>query len=257
MNIADRILGDICLDDRISDGVFDILNNDHMEVLREYLKKKDVPDDIIRELSNLVVEKGKYPERQAYNKDGLLVTFPTPAYKQRAIQRGTHFEKNPVVSKSNLFGGGETAPNEPTPSTPPTTLSQLSGDNTNIKDTGMDDKKSSLPVSGTSQPSTVSNQPPNVSKQQNLKIEPTQKQSDTPPNISEPPQPPQPKPVQKTPQEVAAEKEVVKQIFNTDDTLPTVPGVGGSGLSEELKVLTKIAIDMNLTEAVRFLSKSI
>ena len=40
-----------------------------------------------------------------YNKDGLLVTFPSPEYKQRAIARGTHFEKNPKTAQVNIFGG--------------------------------------------------------------------------------------------------------------------------------------------------------
>jgi hypothetical protein len=49
------------------------------------------------------VDEGNFPERQAYNKDGLLVTFPTPEYKQRAIKRGTHFEENPKKADVNIF----------------------------------------------------------------------------------------------------------------------------------------------------------
>jgi outer membrane biosynthesis protein TonB len=45
---------------------------------------------------------GKFPERQAYNANGILVTFPTPEYKQRAIKRGTHFEKNPKQKAPNV-----------------------------------------------------------------------------------------------------------------------------------------------------------
>jgi hypothetical protein len=50
---------------------------------------------------------GKYPERQAYNTNGILVTFPTPEYKQKAIARGTHFEENPKRGQANVFTGDE------------------------------------------------------------------------------------------------------------------------------------------------------
>ena len=45
----------------------------------------------------------KYPERQAYNAKGILVTFPTPEYKADAIKRGTHFEEDPTKRASNVF----------------------------------------------------------------------------------------------------------------------------------------------------------
>jgi hypothetical protein len=92
--IVDLIINNICLDDRISDGIFDIQNEEHMTVLREYFINRGIPVHEAIALNNRMLE-GKYPERQAYNKDGILVTFPTPKHKQRAISRGTHFEKNP------------------------------------------------------------------------------------------------------------------------------------------------------------------
>ena len=46
---------------------------------------------------------GKYPERQAYNAKGILVTFPTPEYKADAIKRGTHFEEDPTRKAQNVF----------------------------------------------------------------------------------------------------------------------------------------------------------
>ena len=69
---------------------------------------------------------GKHPERQAYNKDGLLITFPTPKHKQDALTAGTHFEKDPTKAASNLFTTPETNPSnpqasEPVPTPPPPT----------------------------------------------------------------------------------------------------------------------------------------
>ena len=61
---------------------------------------------IVNQYLNKMLE-GKYPERQAYNSNGILVTFPTPEYKQKAIQRGTHFEENPKKGQANVFTGDE------------------------------------------------------------------------------------------------------------------------------------------------------
>lgn len=109
-NIIDRILAEVCLDERIQDGVFDLSNNAHMDVLRESLTDNyGVKLNDVRGIHNKMVE-GKYPERQAYNKDGLLVTFPTPQHKAKAISRGTHFEQDPNKGQSNVFGGGQQPP---------------------------------------------------------------------------------------------------------------------------------------------------
>ncbi len=52
-NISDFLLSELCLDNRVEDGIFDIFNNDHMEVLREKLvemgiPKSEVVDDTVR-----------------------------------------------------------------------------------------------------------------------------------------------------------------------------------------------------------------
>lgn len=95
MNILSELIEQICLDSRIKDGIFSLDNNDHLNILQEYLQTElNINEQQAQELRNAVLE-GKYPDRQAYNANGLLVTFPTPEYKQRAISRGTHFEENP------------------------------------------------------------------------------------------------------------------------------------------------------------------
>lgn len=100
-NISDFLLSELCLDNRVKDGIFDIFNNDHMDILREKLVEIGIPQSEVVELSNKVIE-GKHPERQAYNANGILVTFPNAEYKQRAIRRGTHFEEDPKKGQTNL-----------------------------------------------------------------------------------------------------------------------------------------------------------
>lgn len=93
-------------DQLIENGVFDISKQEHIELFREYLYESNLDSDTITFYLNKMVE-GKYPERQAYNSNGILVTFPTPEYKQKAISRGTHFEENPKRGQANIFTGDE------------------------------------------------------------------------------------------------------------------------------------------------------
>lgn len=101
MKIFEKFLNKLALDERISDGIFDPLKNEHLDVFQEYIEKLGATQDEAVEVRNRLIE-GKYPERQAYNANGILVTFPTPEYKQRAIKRGTHFEKNPKKPTPNV-----------------------------------------------------------------------------------------------------------------------------------------------------------
>jgi len=109
MNLIEKILSDVSLDPKVKNGMFSVENNDHMDVLRSYLVKRGLNECDVIEFCNRVVE-GKYPERQAFNTNGILVTFPTPEYKQRALQRGTHFEEDPSKREPNVFGAQPKAP---------------------------------------------------------------------------------------------------------------------------------------------------
>lgn len=119
MKNVDKILSSVCLDERISDGIFNMENNDHMDVLQHHLIKRGISETNSIVYRNRMVE-GKYPERQAYNANGILVTFPTPEYKQRAIARGTHFEENPKKRQTNVFQTQQPAHSATAPVTPPT-----------------------------------------------------------------------------------------------------------------------------------------
>lgn len=116
--MIEEFLNTICLDERIEDGIFDIENTYHMDILQEYLIKSGVSKEDSIICRNSILE-GKYPERQAYNVNGLLVTFPTPEYKQRAIARGTHFEENPKKDQANIFQAQPQQAASPAPATTP------------------------------------------------------------------------------------------------------------------------------------------
>jgi hypothetical protein len=111
MNIIEKFLNRLCLDERIVDGSFCLENDLHMDVLQEYLEKLGATKEDSIGVRNRMLE-GKYPERQAYNANGILVTFPTPEYKKRAIDRGTHFEKNPKAVAPNVSFDEKPAPAE-------------------------------------------------------------------------------------------------------------------------------------------------
>jgi len=97
------IVNDICCDSRIKDGVLRLENAEHVFIVQEYLEKAGYSvDEIVDKTANLF-EAGRFPERQAYNKDGILVTFPSKEYRDRAVNKGTHFAENPKKAQSNIF----------------------------------------------------------------------------------------------------------------------------------------------------------
>ena len=108
------IINEASCDKRIKNGILDIKNEEHILILEEYLIKYGYPmEEVVNKMSKYIKE-GNFPERQAYNKDGILVTFPSPEYKQRAIRKGTHFERNPKAGgDGTLYGGTPTGPNQP------------------------------------------------------------------------------------------------------------------------------------------------
>ncbi len=202
----DKILNEVSLDPRIKDGMFNIEENEHMESFRDYFINRGVDKNMVKEFSNRMLE-GKYPERQAFNADGILVTFPTPEYKADAIKRGTHFEEDPTKGQSNLFGGGDTAPK----STPP------AAGNDKKEPAPVSQPKTSLPVSqATDAPSPdgeVSAQP----VQAQTTAAPQQTPASTP--STEPAKEPTdlPLPPPKSPAEKEADKNAIKTMLRGDD----------------------------------------
>lgn len=97
------VLNDVCCDNRIKNGVIDLKNADHVFVLQEYLENAGFDIETIVDKTAQLFEAGRFPDRQAYNKDGILVTFPNKEYRDRAINKGTHFAENPKKADTNIF----------------------------------------------------------------------------------------------------------------------------------------------------------
>jgi len=96
------IITEAALDSRIQDGVVNLKNIEHIQVVAEAMYDACEDESIVNEFVDGFVDEGKYPDRQAYNKDGWLVTFPSAEYKQRAIKKGTHYGSDPTHGKGGM-----------------------------------------------------------------------------------------------------------------------------------------------------------
>lgn len=104
----ESIINDVCCDDRIKDGTLRLENPEHVFVLQEYLEKAGYNiNEIVAKTAKLFIE-GRFPDRQAYNKDGILVTFPSKEYRTRAVDKGTHFAENPKKNVGTLYSPADT-----------------------------------------------------------------------------------------------------------------------------------------------------
>lgn len=249
-NILDRVFNEVCLDERITDGIFQMENATHMDALREYFLKKGVPKEAAIHVTNRMVE-GKYPERQAYNRDGILVTFPTPQHKARAIARGTHFEKNPVPQVQQAK---KEEPKHAPPGSKPEPGELPPEDDDDEKDHDKDDEDDGDDKGGGGSHGGGGGKEPTIFQgDKQLAVEPPRGEEQPEP----PPQPPSPTVplAPRTPTRVAAEKEVARQIFASDDTGLSNPAIPVTGIvKEQLQELFKKADEMGLREAVKFLS---
>ena len=216
--ILDKILNEVSLDARVKDGVFNIEENDHMDALREYLGSKGLDEESIREFTNRVLE-GKYPERQAYNANGILVTFPTPEYKADAIKAGTHFEKDPTKAMSNLFQDPSKSapkPAAPPPEAPPAVPPAVPPAAEDKPDTKpKSEPKTNLPVSQASPPSSDDTPSAPVQAQTTAAPQQAPVEPGTPPEAVEPTELPPPE--IKSPAEKEADKNAIKTILKGDD----------------------------------------
>jgi len=101
-NAIEEIISDAALDSRISDGIVNLKNSEHIQVIAEVMYNRNIDVDIINEFVERFMEEGKHPDRQAYNKDGWLVTFPSAEYKKAALKKGTHYPSDPTHGKGGM-----------------------------------------------------------------------------------------------------------------------------------------------------------
>ncbi len=250
--ILDRVFADVSLDPRITDGIFKMEEATHMDALRDYFLKKGVQREAAISVTNRMVE-GKYPERQAYNRDGILVTFPTPQHKARAIARGTHFEKNPVpqVQQQRDAEKEEEPKQAPPGSKPEPGELPPEEEPEDEKDKDEDEDDEDEPKGGgggRGGGETV------FQGDKQLRVEPPRGQEQPEP----PPAPPSPTvpPAPRTPQRIAAEKDVVMQIIGTDDSkLSNVADpINESIMQHQLLELHKKCDEWGFYEAIKIIS---
>ena len=248
--IIDNILRDVSADDRISDGIFQMENDAHMGVLRDYFVKRGLALEDATNVTNRMIE-GKYPLRQAYNKNGILCTFPTPQYKAKAIARGTHFEKNPMPQVQQQRDAEKEEPTQAPPGSNPEPGEVPAND----KEPDVDDDEDDEKHGGGSGGHGGSKEPTIFQGEKQLEVEPPRGEDAPEP----PPQPAQPAvpPAPRTPQRIAAEKEITRRILSTDDT--TLSNIGGPlNVNEDiqrhqLRELYNHADKLGYREAVKFL----
>lgn len=97
------VLLEAAIDGRIPSGVLNISDDEHRMVIAEKLLDRGIDPTVVLEVVNkLALKDGKYPDRQAYNKEGWLVTFPTPEHRAAAIKKKTHFASDPTHGQGGM-----------------------------------------------------------------------------------------------------------------------------------------------------------
>ena len=252
-DILDRVFANVCLDNRIADGIFRMEEQTHMDALREYFVKKGIAKEAAIHVTNRMVE-GKYPERQTYRKeDGILVTFPSPQHKAKAMAKnpGKYTDKDPKPPAQQPKEEPKQAPpgSKPEPGElPADTAGSINNKplpKSNDDDTGND-------IGGGDE-----KEPTIFQGDKKLEIEPPRgaEISQKPPEAPSPTVPPAPR----TPERIAAEKEIAKQLMNTDDTTLSniATPVYEETLRHQLQELYKKADEMGYREAVKFLTSHV
>lgn len=101
-NLISDIIAEAALDSRIDDGIVDLKNTNHLQIVAEKMYDTVLDEQIVNEFVKNFVDEGKYPERQAYNKEGWLVTFPSKEYRDAAVKRGSHAISDPTHGKGGM-----------------------------------------------------------------------------------------------------------------------------------------------------------
>lgn len=102
-NFIQSVLLEVAIDHRVVSGIVDFKDDMHRSVLAEKLIDRGIAIQTVVEVVNQLIQReGKFPERQAFNKDGWLVTFPSQEHKDAAIKRGSHFGSDPTHGKGGM-----------------------------------------------------------------------------------------------------------------------------------------------------------
>ena len=240
--IIEKILRDVSLDERISDGIFQLENVDHMDALRDYFVKHGLTQEAAIHVTNRMTE-GRFPERQAYRtEDGILVTWPSTALRNKKM----HEEPGKYTLQKPL--------NAPKPAKPEPPEKKEPAEKEIPEEPAGDEDVPTKPS-----PNLFGGGGGGGSKIQQgdkeLEIEPPMGMDTEAPKTSPAPAAPTPPPAPRTPERVAAEKEVVKQIMATDDhALANITPPMSEECKRQLHELYNKADQLGFCEAITFLT---
>ena len=245
-NVIDYIFNEVCLDSRIPDGIFRMEETEHMDVLREFFIKNGISKNETIEITNKMLE-GKYPERQAYRKeDGILVTWPSVKHKQKAMKEnpGKYVDENPFPKKDDTSDDKKSFKKDKSDSDDFESSKQSEDD--------FDDTKNDIPTTNLFDKDVEVSQIKQGDK--TLSVEPLAVNTQANTNVNVPTTSSIVQP--KTPERIAAEKSIVNQIINLDDTELTDIS---NPLYEEYKqsIIKELYIEadkLGLKEVVSFLT---
>lgn len=235
-SITDNLFADVCLDERVTDGIFKMDEETHMDALRDHLVKRGISLDVVKEVSNKMLGEGNYPDRQAWRKeDGILVTWPSANHMKLA------FQKNPNKYTTQ-------APPKQAPAQPQSPAPQPPAEKPAPEEPEGDEEKPSgggNVFGGGAGPTSKISQ-----GGKELEVEPPKGMEKTALQSA-----PAPEQTPRTPERVAAEKEVVKQIFATDDhALANITPPMNEQCRHQLNELYKQADMLGYTDAITFLT---
>jgi hypothetical protein len=101
--LLERVIVECECDSRIESGVFDVYSAEHLVVLSEHMVGYGISESVVEDvIESMAIGEGKYPERQAYNKEGWLVTFPSKEYRDAAINKKTHYSSDPTHGQGGM-----------------------------------------------------------------------------------------------------------------------------------------------------------
>jgi hypothetical protein len=229
-----EILLEAALDDRIESGMVDLTKELHMEVVIEKFIDSGMNHEMIEGILNEIAikEAGKHPDRQAYNKDGWLVTFPSKEYRDAAIKKGTHSMSDPTHGRGGMNLYYKKKGKQKRQTHQDTTTDELPSNQqgsqqaqkptTEVPPTNQTNDQPVSPGEKTSQPTTASSLPPSQPKQKDPSAEE--------PSANEPTQP------QKSSSPSPSKKEPSASVGDVPPTQPeseTQPEVDYASLSVE------------------------
>lgn len=84
------IINDVCCDSRIKDGVLRLDNPNHVFILREYLEKVGYDVYEITQKTSKLLESIDFPDQQAYDLHGNLITFSNKKLCEQYLKNKTH-----------------------------------------------------------------------------------------------------------------------------------------------------------------------